>query len=119
MVTLNLEAAYNQAKAALDNAGGWSPPSGGGDYSSVDAAATALTNAQSDLGAAKIKYQDKYTVFENIAKAQLTSQYTLDAYKKALYQEYKDDTGKVNPEDPYTKKILQKPMPPSRMLRPR
>lgn len=94
IVTMNLEAAYNQAKTALDNAGGWTPPSGDGDYSSVSAAQAALTDANSALGAAKIQYQDKYTVFENIAKKRMesaagTDYNTLDANKKALYQEYK------------------------------
>ncbi len=98
-VTNSLEAEYNKAKAALDNAGGWTEPSGSGDYSTVESAAAALSDAQTTLSAARIQYNDKYTVFENIAKERMAgtgSGYSLDANKKALYEEYStylDSTG--------------------------
>ena len=98
-VTNSLEAEYNKAKAALDNAGGWTEPSGSGDYSTVESAAAALSDAQTTLSAARIQYNEKYTVFENIAKERMAgtgSGYSLDANKKALYEEYStylDSTG--------------------------
>jgi len=88
-VTNSLEAEYNKAKAALDNAGGWTEPSGSGDYSTVESAAAALSDAQTTLSAAKIQYNDKYTVLENIAKARAASNnYGLAANMKAAYEEY-------------------------------
>jgi len=108
-VTNSLEAEYNKAKAALDNAGGWTEPSGSGDYSTVESAAAALSDAQTTLSAARIQYNDKYTVFENIAKERMAgtgSGYSLDANKKALYEEYSkylDSKGEpVSPDTPAT-----------------
>ena len=96
-VTASLEAEYNKAKAALDNAGGWTPPSGDGDYSSVSTAQAALSDAQAALGSAKIQYQEKMNVFVDIAKYRMSTNgkgYDLAANEKALYDEFSADAAK-------------------------
>lgn len=91
-VTRVKEIDKNKAEAALEAAGGWTPPSGGGggDYSSVQAAQTALTEARNNLGAAQIKYQAMYAVFEDIAQIRYKNDttHTIDSHRKALYADY-------------------------------
>lgn len=90
-VTMSLEAEYNKAKALLDNAGGWTPSTGDGDYSSVSTAQAAYNDALSNLSAAQIKYQTDYDDFVKIAAARRTAdsnRYSAEAYQKALYAEF-------------------------------